>query len=465
MIFCTGNKKLIRAIADMEEADYSKEPELDAIYKRLLRNRKEFESALEKDISAVMQISSLDLALEQHTKHLTGLSSDVASSSEIIHNKSVETTEVASRVSGQHEELTNTIISTSEESNDIYGKIEEGQKELTDIKGLSSDTIDMSKDMQKNMDELLNVIEHMNEVISGINSISSQTNLLALNASIEAARAGDAGRGFAVVADEIRKLAEQTQELTASMGGFVEGIKDASEKSVVSTKKTIESLEAMTEKIGNVWELNELNQKNISEINSSISSLAAVSEEISSSMAELEGAAENIQEQCDNLRENASDMHNVTEALKDVTKPVIQIEHELDEAAKTMGKMSQDLFFKLERHEFKKYIENAITAHTNWLNNLQKMVETRMLMPLQLDDKKCGFGHFYYAMTPHTPEVKKIWVGLGDKHKKFHSYGSQVTNLIFNQEYDRAEKVCSEAITYSKELLKDLEEIKKIVTD
>lgn len=32
MIFCTGNKKLIRAIADMEEADYSKEPELDAIY-------------------------------------------------------------------------------------------------------------------------------------------------------------------------------------------------------------------------------------------------------------------------------------------------------------------------------------------------------------------------------------------------------------------------------------------------
>lgn len=34
----------------------------------------------------------------------------------------------------------------------------------------------------------------MNEVIEGINSISSQTNLLALNASIEAARAGEAGK-------------------------------------------------------------------------------------------------------------------------------------------------------------------------------------------------------------------------------------------------------------------------------
>ena len=60
------------------------------------------------------------------------------------------------------------------------------------------------------MNTLLDVVNHMNEVIAGINSISSQTNLLALNASIEAARAGEAGRGFAVVAEEIRKLAEQT---------------------------------------------------------------------------------------------------------------------------------------------------------------------------------------------------------------------------------------------------------------
>ena len=34
------------------------------------------------------------------------------------------------------------------------------------------------------MDELIEVINHMNEVISGIESISRQTNLLALNASI-----------------------------------------------------------------------------------------------------------------------------------------------------------------------------------------------------------------------------------------------------------------------------------------
>ena len=42
--------------------------------------------------------------------------------------------------------------------------------------------------MQKDMDHLLEVINRMNEVISGIDSISLETNLLALNASIEAAR-------------------------------------------------------------------------------------------------------------------------------------------------------------------------------------------------------------------------------------------------------------------------------------
>ncbi len=107
--------------------------------------------------------------------------------------------------------MTNTITDTAVDSDKVYAKIEEGQNELTNIKTLSNNTIDISKQTETDMNELLNVVGRMNEVIEGINSISSQTNLLALNASIEAARAGEAGKGFAVVADEIRKLAEETQ--------------------------------------------------------------------------------------------------------------------------------------------------------------------------------------------------------------------------------------------------------------
>ena len=176
----------------------------------------------------------------------------------------------------------------------------------------------------------------MNEVIAGINSISSQTNLLALNASIEAARAGEAGRGFAVVAEEIRQLAEETQKLTANMGDFVDRIKGASQKSAKSVTSTIEALDTVTEKIGHVWVINSENQKNVSKINESISSLASVSEEISSSMVEMETQAVSIKEQCQNLEESAKTLQVAGDKLKEATKPVVAIEGVLSEATKQL---------------------------------------------------------------------------------------------------------------------------------
>ena len=91
-----------------------------------------------------------------------------------------------------------------------------------------------------------------------------------------------------MVAGQIRGLAEETQKLTASMGDFVEGIKSASQKSVDSAVETIDAPDIMSEKIGNVWALNDENQRHVSKVSESISSIAAVSREISSSMTEME---------------------------------------------------------------------------------------------------------------------------------------------------------------------------------
>lgn len=462
MVFGKKHSELVNAVAQMREADYSKEPELGAIYERLIKGREQFEGAMSDDIGAVMQISALDLAMHHSTDHMIEISHNVADATEVIFGAAAETSQVAGQVNEQHEELTNTIIKASEETEEVYKKIESGQSELTNIKGLSEQTIEASKEMQKDMDELLEVINHMNEVIAGINSISSQTNLLALNASIEAARAGEAGRGFAVVADEIRGLAEETQKLTGNMGAFVEAIRTASEKSATSATGTIEALGEMTGKIKNVWELNDENQEHVSRINEEIASLAAVSEEISSSMAELETQSASIEEQCDELKKNASYMHDVCKDLQDVTKPISQIEKTLDDAARRMGKMTDDPFFRMRKTEFARYVTNAIDAHKAWLENLKRMVDERTVLPLQLDFAKCGFGHFYYAMTPKTPEIRPIWDALEAKHKKFHSYGSEVTKALFAQDYAKADQMYKEAENYSKELLADLESMKRI---
>ena len=462
MAFIKKNTELIDSVAELKEADYSKNPKLGDIYKRLLKGRKQFEVVMDKDISAVMQISSLDLALKQQTNELVNISDEVADSTEIIQKASEESSLVAEQVNGQHEDLTKTIIQAAEDTSEVHKKIETGQKELSVIKELSTNTIRESREMQKDMDALLDVLEHMNEVISGINSISSQTNLLALNASIEAARAGEAGKGFAVVADEIRQLAEETQKLTANMGLFVEKIKDASQKSAKSVTTTIDALGTVTEKIGNVWEINDENQQHVSRVNDSISSLAAVSEEISSSMVVLESQTVSIKDQCMQLNESTQHLRKVSKKVKEVTAPVPEIERLLDEAGKQLGDMTDDAFFRMEYTEFAKYIDKAIKAHQLWLENLKKMVDSRSLQPLQLDATKCGFGHFYYSMTPKTPEIREIWVEIESKHKKFHEYGKYVKDAILREDYATAQKQYQEAEAASKELITKFQKMEDI---
>ncbi|EOS45018.1 hypothetical protein FMM75_14565 [Lachnospiraceae bacterium MD335] len=441
-----GKAVLMKAVSELKEADYSKEPELNKIYRRLLGGRKQFAEVFEKNIKAVMQISSLDLTMQHQTDKIMDISRKVTKATETLFGTS------AGSSNSQHEELTNNIIKISEKTDEVYQKIESGQTELTMIKELSDQTIEVSREMKKDMDELVNIINRISTVVAGIDSISLQTNLLALNASVEAARAGEAGRGFAVVAGEIRELAEETQKMTKSMESFVDDMKSASKKSVKSSTDTIESLASMTDKIKNVWELNNESQSHVSNINESISSIAAVSEEISSSMAEMEHQ----------LMESSNFMRQVGEDLHEATRPVVDIEKTLDDTVKQMGDMTKDVFFHLEKHEFSEYMKTAISSHHAWLNNLKKMIDSKTITPLQLDSSKCGFGHFYYAMTPDFPGVLPVWEGLGPKHQKFHRYGANVISAINNGDYIEAERIYHEAANYSKELISDMERIIQI---
>ena len=443
-------KKLVKSISELRDDNYAGEPELGSIYQRLVHSRDQFSEILEKNLKAVMQISSLDLTVQHETDKILEISHNVAKATEVIFGASGDHSEVEGNNS--LEQLTNTIIRVSEETEEVYQKIEKGQQELTAIRDLSSQAIEVSKEMRKDMDELLDVINNMNEVIAGIESISMQTNLLALNASIEAARAGRAGRGFAVVADEIRALAEQTQKLTGDMGEFVEGIRGASQKSAGSTTNTIDALGTMTGKIGNVWELNDENQKHVSKVSESVTSLAAVSEEISSTMAEMENQ----------LRNSTDFMRDIGNELMKATEPVVEIEETLDSAVKQMGAMSADSFFYMKNSEFCRYVQNAIHAHRTWIKNLEKMVRERVIVPLQLDSTKCGFGHFYYSFTPEIPGIREIWDGLAEKHQKFHGFGSDVINALFSEDYAKAEQVCRAAEEYSRELISDMEKMLRI---
>lgn len=63
MTFRSNKTVLMKAISELKDADYSKEPELNKMYKRLSAGRKQFAEVFDKNIKAVMQISSLDLTM------------------------------------------------------------------------------------------------------------------------------------------------------------------------------------------------------------------------------------------------------------------------------------------------------------------------------------------------------------------------------------------------------------------
>ena len=183
-----------------------------------------------------------------------------------------------------------------------------------------------------------------------------------------------------------------------------------------------------------------------------MSSIAAVSEEISSSMTEMENQ----------LRESANFMNSVSDDLIKIVQPIVGIEETLDKTVKEIGVMTEDAFFHLENAEFAQYMASAITAHTTWIENMKKMVQGRTMVPLQLDATKCGFGHFYYAMTPNIPQVLPIWNALGDKHIKFHKYGEYVIQALNEGNHAKAQQIYQEAENYSKELISDMQRIRQL---
>ncbi len=448
----TGKTALIKAVSELKETDYTKDPDLYNIYQRLQNGRKQFGEIFDKNIKAVMQISSLDLTMQYQTEKIVEISQNVANATETIFGSS---SNFNGRTNNQHEELTNTIVEVSSDTSNVFEKIQTGQEELTEIRDLSGQTIDISLELQSDMDQLLKILESVSSVIAEINNISMQTNLLSLNASVEAARAGKAGEGFAVVAEEIRTLATETQKLTNNMEQFVDTIKAASQKSVKSASNTVNSLEVMSKKINSIWDINSENQQQVSKINDSIRSIASVSESITNSMTEMENQ----------LRTSTSFMNQVSSDLKQAVEPVVDIEKTLDSTVKQMGIMSEDTFFHFDNSDFAKYVRDAISAHHNWLNNLRKMVETRTVTPLQLDSSKCGFGHFYYSVRPRIPRILPIWEALEMKHKKFHKYGTMVISALKNDSYSEAERIYREAAQYSKELIADLEQILQSAED
>ena len=454
-----NDKKILYNIGRMVPLAGAQEPEAVQIQQRLNSGRTEFNQLVQGVFTSVMKISALDLSPHDCMDRITDISGSVHNVAGKVVDASRETGENMAEVVSVHESFTQNAIRISEAASEMNEQMSASTAELQDIVAESEGTIRNSSDMKQDMEQLMSVLNSMNEVIKGINSISAQTNMLALNASIEAARAGEAGKGFAVVAQQIRALADETKQLTADMDGLVARIGEASQKSCDSLDKTVIKLEKMQEDLGKVLKINQSNEKNLTEIVENVTTIAASGEEIFSTVTNVQNQMSELSEECVLLDEQVSAMSRVSNDLQASASPVREVEKELDNTAKRMGTMVNDVFYMLDNQVFLNAVQNAVGAHQKWLNTLKTMVEERSCKPLQLDDTKCAFGHFYYAMKPRNKAVAQIWAGLGEKHRRFHGYGKSVIDAIKRGNYNSAEREVKEAEKLSSELIGDFNKI------
>ena len=345
----------------------------------------------------------------------------------------------------------------------LAAKTEESQRLLDNAKELKDELVADMKVMADEMSQLMQLVSEVNEIVDKVQAIARQTNLLALNASIEAARAGELGKGFAVVADEVRKLADDTNEQLTDMRQFVSQMNKATEESRASLEKSVASGNRMGEMIDGATASVQANTNRLGTIAVDVQEMNTSVGEIRDAIHEINAAMDTSTEDAEQLAGMTANIRDDAEKSVDYAKQLAQIDDDLSVIVETIYAGLEQSRRAPKNEEIVDILTKAKTAHTNWLSLLKQIVDEGQSKPIQVNSRKCMFGHYYYALAVKHPVLAEQWNRIGTLHGTFHTLGQTVLERL-DQDIESRQALYEEAVSVSEQLMEVIDAVIQEIT-
>lgn len=465
------------AISEAEEA-VTKEPlggevqadeaAVQAELQGLVANEVRMSETSKSLIDTTSRLSSFDVGMT----YISGQLMDYAKALSEVSDSNLaiveETTANLNMVGENAKETSAMLGNLNDDAQLLAAKTEESQSLLNDAKKLKDELVEDMKTMADEMSQLMHLVGEVDEIVDKVQSIAGQTNLLALNASIEAARAGEMGKGFSVVADEVRKLADDTNEQLKDMRQFVSQMNKATEESRESLQKSVTSGNRMGEMIDGATASVQTNTDRLGTIAEDVRKMNKSVGEIRDAIDEINTAMETSTQDAEQLAGMTSDIRDDAQKSVDYAKQLAQIDDDLSLIVENLYAGLAESRRAPKNEELIDILTKAKEAHMNWLALLKQIVEEGQSQPIQVNSKKCVFGHYYYALAVKHPSVAEQWKRIGTLHSTFHTLGQTVLERL-NQDLESRQALYDEAVTVSEQMMDAIDavirEVERMTSD
>ncbi len=449
---------------NLPNVEYGIHKRLKEYFEKLLASEKVMADSTNELLDNIVELSEFYVQINFSSESLVNLAQELSVISESNLAIVEETTAGMATVNEVVTVTSTTLKELSDTTIDIVNKNKENLDELGEVNKLREQVIINTHEMNEKINDLLNLANGVSSIVETVENIAAQTNLLALNASIEAARAGEHGKGFAVVAEEIRKLAEGTKDGLNDMKDLVSKIKVSTSEGKESMEHTIKSTDQMSSKLEHVSILTDENTEKLIIAKNAIETVSKEIISIQLSVEEINQAMVTSANDAENLNDRTIDIHNDAEKSIEMSKIINEIDESMLLIVEKQMKITKESAHPLSNSLIIEKLNMAKVSHADWLNKMSNSIESWEKQPLQLSDKKCAFGQFYFALNLDKPEVLDLWKEIKPAHEKFHALGKTIFNAIDNDDRNLAKNSIEEGKRLSKRLFEILDQIIAILS-